>query len=190
MSKVEKAAAKQSKNKVTNEEVGIKTRSISFNLKPEERQPITEWLKEVQSFFGIRTAITNSLMALYQKNDDDNDIISKLDAIEIEVPQPVYFTYLDYQQNQIFDDMIEGLTVKFAVHLIANLSHYSETIRVQATQYLLQLTSIFDPNILSLNKKVFENIILNIQTNEDSKYKLFAYLFIYYYNNIIFFFFN
>jgi len=170
MSKIEKVAAKQSKtSKVTNEDVGIKTRTISFCLKPEERQPITKWLKEVQSFFGIRTAIANSLMALYQNNNDDNDIISKLDSIETEVPQPIYFTYLDYQQNQIFDDMIEGLTVKFTIHLIANLSHYSETIRVQATQHLLQLTSIFDPKILTLNKKIFENIILNIQTNEDSK---------------------
>jgi len=170
MSKVEKSSLKQLKtSKVTNEEVGIKTRSISFTLKPEERLPITEWLKEVQSFFGIRTAVTNSLMALYQNNEEDNDIFSKLDTIETDIPQPIYFTYLDYQQNQIFDDMIEGLTIKFAVHLIANLSHYSENIRVQATQYILHLTSIFDPEVISSNKKELENIILNIKINDDGK---------------------
>ncbi|ORX86881.1 hypothetical protein BCR32DRAFT_289679 [Anaeromyces robustus] len=167
MSKLEKASKTLKSSKITNEEVGIKTRSISFTLKPEERIPITEWLKEVQAFFGIRTAVTNSLLNLYQKDDDDNELITKLDNIEIDVPQPIYYTYLDYQQNQIFDDMIEGLTVKFAIHLIANLSHYSEIIRVQASQYILQLTSIFNPNILSDNKKTFENIILNIQINND-----------------------
>ncbi|OUM61036.1 hypothetical protein PIROE2DRAFT_13074, partial [Piromyces sp. E2] len=167
MSKAEKSVKSLKSSKVTNEEVGIKTRSISYQLKPEERLPITEWLKDVQSFFGIRTAVTNSLMAIYQNNDEDNDIISKLDTIEMDIPQPIYFTYLDYQQNQVFDDMIEGLTIKFAVHLIANLSHYSENIRVQATQYILQLASIFDPRVLSSNKKALENIILNIQKNDD-----------------------
>ncbi|ORY35099.1 hypothetical protein LY90DRAFT_704931 [Neocallimastix californiae] len=154
-------------SKVTNEDVGIKSRSIAFTLKSEERLPITEWLKEVQKFFGIRTAITNSLMSLYQNNEAENEILTKLDNVEMDIPQPIYFSYLDYQDNQIFDDMIEGLTVKFAVHLIANLSHYSENIRVQATNYIIELTSIFDSNLLSSNKKVLENCILNIQINDD-----------------------
>jgi len=159
---------KQTKiSKVTNDDVGIKSRFISFNFKPEERVPVTAWLKEVQKFFGIRTAVTNSLVNLYQNNDEKNDIIEKLDAIDVEVPQPTYFSYLDYQNIQVFDDMLEGLTIKFAVHLIANLSHYSETIRVQATQYIFELASIFDPNIFSLNNKIFENCVLNIQINND-----------------------
>ncbi|ORX46647.1 hypothetical protein BCR36DRAFT_356717 [Piromyces finnis] len=167
MSKLEKSPSKTIKtSKVTNEDVGIKTRLISFSLKPEERIAITGWLKEVQSFFGIKTAIANSLMSIYKKPNEDNETTT-LDNTEMNIPQPIYFTYLDYQQNQVFDDMIEGLMIKFAVHLIANISHYSENIRVQATQYLLHLTTIFDAEILSSNKKALEIIILNIQTNDN-----------------------
>ncbi|KAJ3415514.1 RNA polymerase II associated protein 1 [Chytridiales sp. JEL 0842] len=63
------------------------------------------------------------------------------------------------------DDVLEGISVHYAVHLISILGHYSEDIRVQAVFLLVDLATIFEKSSNDL-KKHLGKITLGFQSDD------------------------
>jgi hypothetical protein len=66
---------------------------------------------------------------------------------------------------QALDDVLEGITVHYAVHLTSILGHYSEDIRVQSVFLLFDLATIFDKSAQEF-KKYLGKLTLGFQMDD------------------------
>lgn len=68
--------------------------------------------------------------------------------------------------DKIIDDLLEGITVHYAVHLISVLGHYIEEIRIKAVFLLFDLAIIFDRKTQTELKKRIPKVAFTFQSDD------------------------
>ncbi|KAJ3213498.1 Jouberin [Dinochytrium kinnereticum] len=129
------------------------------------RPLVARWLSDVRKFFSTTASAASDLNRYFNGGTTGQALLSshELKAADL---------------NHV-DDLLEGMTVHYAVHLTSILGHYSEEIRVNAVFLLFELACIFDKRAVELKKKLGK-ITLGFQTDDKgfhtSVHELFHYI--------------
>ncbi|KAJ3101339.1 hypothetical protein HDU97_001433 [Phlyctochytrium planicorne] len=139
---------------------------IFFTIPPADRPLVARWLSDVRKFFSTKGALAADLTRYFNGAPSGGQNLLST--------QQLRATDLNH-----LDDLLEGMTVHYAVHLTSVLGHYSEDIRVNAVFLLFELACIFDKRAIELKKKLGK-ITLGFQVDDkgfhNSVHELFHYI--------------
>jgi hypothetical protein len=147
--------------------LNARTHQIFFSIAPADRSLIAKWLLDVREFFGSTGAPAADLSKLFVSSQG-------ITRTTLSGVVSSNFGNIDEQINNTskdeftMDEVLEGITVHNAVHLISILGHYSQDIRIGSVFLLFDLAVIFDKKVDELRKKLGK-ISLGFQGDDRGK---------------------
>ncbi|RKO83447.1 hypothetical protein BDK51DRAFT_34472, partial [Blyttiomyces helicus] len=152
-----------------------RSHQISFAISPTDRPAIQNWLAEVKIFFATTASQASdtsrsfapppSRLTMFPSSTSQPQPPAPIPTPHQIDQQPVPMLHDTVPHMMQLDDVIEGITVHFAVQLVSALGHYTEPVRVGAAQFLFELAAIFDKKVLDLKKKT-EKIFHGFRTDD------------------------
>ena len=133
-----------------------RTHTISFAIPNDFKPAILVWLQQVKTF------------AISQLNVESNNVQASGQ------PQTSSNSNLASSANTAFKvhggedkDVLEGVTVQYAVQLVSCLGHYDAGIRIQVASFLISLANIFDKGkTLGARTRELEECLLLLRTDD------------------------
>ncbi|KND03924.1 uncharacterized protein SPPG_01373 [Spizellomyces punctatus DAOM BR117] len=173
----------------------LRSHPILFTISPADRPIVSKWLNEVKTFFATTAAqaadISKSFALAPSKgapgtlppsaaaaasNATALAYVGGAGPSAVGLAGPV--VGIGQQNFMAMEDVLEGITVHYAVQLTSILGHFLENIRIEAARLLFSLAVIFDKKVQELNKKV-EKVAVGFQTDDKGYYSAVHELFHY-----------
>jgi hypothetical protein len=132
---------------------GLRLHNISFELPESARAPVSAWLRAVRDWFDEREqAVAQSAEALLHG------------TAASPIHRPLIFSVTQVADMQ---NVLEGVTVQYAVQLIAGLGHHDAHVRIQLTYLIFNLAKILDEKgDLATRSKDLEDIVDSFRTED------------------------
>ncbi|KAI9005894.1 armadillo-type protein [Gaertneriomyces semiglobifer] len=167
---------------------GLRGHQISFSIPHHDRENVSLWIQNVKTFFSTTAAQAADVSRTFLPATGSSmpgSLFSPVAASTAAVisnvggfggPLGIGMDVLNDQNLIALEDVLEGITVHYAVQLTSVLGHFMGEIRIQAAGLLYDLATIFDRRIPD-GKKKFDKVSLSFQTDDRGYYSAVQELF-------------
>ncbi|TPX59062.1 hypothetical protein PhCBS80983_g02729 [Powellomyces hirtus] len=166
----------------------LRGHQICFTISLADRPAVSKWLGDVKSFFAttaLQAADASKSFALAPAKGAPGMLPTANNFVSIGHggggggARPGGPVLVGKDSFMSMEDVLEGITVHYAVQLTSVLGHFLEGIRIEAAKLLFSLASIFDKKILEQKKKM-DKISIGFQTDDQGYFaavhELFHYI--------------
>ncbi|KAJ3226007.1 hypothetical protein HK099_005713 [Clydaea vesicula] len=155
--------------------------NVSFSINPGDRPGVSNWLINVKKFFATTAASVSVPSTVFQPSQQssqkknvavgDNQSYNLTSNIgggligSNVVKNASNADLLKLVKIQNVNEVLEGATIHYIVHLISILGNYNEDIRVGSARLLFNLSCVFDKKVMEYERDL-ERIILGLETDD------------------------
>ncbi|KAJ3014030.1 hypothetical protein HKX48_005388 [Thoreauomyces humboldtii] len=153
----------------------LRGHQITFTITSADRPGVSKWLGDVKAFFATtaaQAADPSKCFALTSNKGTAGVMASGANfggmaygAPTAMGPRPGAPVLVGKDSFMSMEDVLEGITVHYAVQLTSVLGHYLEAIRLDAAKLLFNLAVIFDKKVLDQKKKM-DKVSIGFQTDD------------------------